>query len=491
MTDREKIAHLLRRFGLGASEAELDYYGKGDLKQAIDLLMAYKDRDDVTDVDPMAYANKQGVVNIKVVQGLEMLRMICTHRPLEEKLTLFWHNHFAVARSKVELSWVMRTHVGILRRNALGSFKTMLKEVSEDPAMLYYLDNQLNVVGKPNENFAREVMELFTLGIGHYTEKDIQEAARAFTGWRYGFGPRLLNEGSPRRRDRFLFASAQHDTGDKTIFGKSGDLSGYDVLDMLCDNPQTARYLTEKAWKWFAYEDGEAAVIDRIAKKYHESGLDNSVLFRSIMEAPEFYSEKSVRRLVKNPIDFAMATVRQLGVGAFVLQAVKDGIANPNLDETTGLNRNLLRSLGPCMAVLQTTTSQGLEYMNPPDVSGWRTGNYWITSATMVERAKWADRLFGAPAAPGGAGPGAPNVGAGRGGGQVNYQAWLLLQRDPTPEGVVESLLSVFDAPLPASKKADLIQEASGMGAVTPRSANEIARKLSRLIFSSPEFQFA
>lgn len=486
MTEREKVAHLLRRFGMGASESEIEYYGKSGLGGAIDLLLAYDKVEDVCAFDPQAFANKQGVVNIRVVQGLEMMRLLCTQRPLEERMTLFWHNHFGVARAKVEPAFAMYNHMATLRANAVGNFGTLLRQVSEDPAMLYYLDNQLNVKGKPNENFAREVMELFTLGIGHYTEKDIQEAARAFTGWRYGVGHRT-NEGAPRRRDRFILVADQHDETDKTIFGKTDNFNGGDVLEMLCKNPQTARYIAKKAWDWFAYENGESAVISRIANKFFASDLDIRVLVRAIMEAPEFYSEKSVRRVVKNPIDFAVVTARQLGVGPFVIQRLKDGLANPDIDETQGVNRALIRALGPCYALLQTTTSQGLEILNPPDVSGWRTGNYWITSATMVERAKWADRLFA-----GGPAVAARNLGGNTGGNrgpQVGYNAWPLFMEDPSPAGVVKSLLSVFDVALPDAKRQKLVEAVPV--AVTAQTASETARRLGKLIFSSPEFQFA
>jgi uncharacterized protein (DUF1800 family) len=486
MTEREKIAHLLRRFGMGASESELEYYGKNGLSGAIDLLLDYDKVEDVCAMDPQAFANKQGTVNIRVIQGLEMMRLLCTQRPLEEKMTLFWHNHFGVARAKVEQAFTMYNHMSTLRLNAIGKFGTLLREVSEDPAMLYYLDNQLNVKAKPNENFAREVMELFTLGIGHYTEKDIQEAARAFTGWRYGTGNRT-NEGSPRRRDRFMFVADQHDETNKTIFGKTGNFNGGDVLAMLCANPQTARYIAKKAWDWFAYENADSKVISRIADKFFSSGLDIRVLVRAIMESPEFYSEKSVRRIVKNPIDFAVVTARQLGAGAFVTQRLKDGLANPDVDPNVGVNRSLIRALGPCYALLQTSTSQGMELLNPPDVSGWRTGNYWITSATMVERAKWADRLFaGGPAVE------ARNLGGNVGGNrgpQVGYNPWPLFADDPSPAGVVKSLLSVFDVTLPESKRQKL--EEAVEGSITQQTASATARRLGKLIFSSPEFQFA
>src|SRR5207245_155413 len=162
--------------------------------------------------------------------------------PLRERLTLFWHNHFATSVAKVRQPGLMQQQNALLRRHALGNFRTLLLEISRDPAMLVWLDSNNNVKGKPNENFARELMELFSLGLGHYTEKDIQEAARAFTGWHTASG-------------EFLFNPAQHDGGSKTVFGKTGDWDGGDIVRLVLDRPQAARFLTRKLYREFIGED--------------------------------------------------------------------------------------------------------------------------------------------------------------------------------------------------------------------------------------------
>ncbi|MCE9559794.1 MAG: DUF1800 domain-containing protein, partial [Armatimonadetes bacterium] len=195
LTEKEKIAHLLRRFAFGASEMELDYYGKNGLQGAIELLLNYAAvTDDFTlDVSEIGIKNN---VQPRTVQIWWLLRMANTKRPLEEKMTLYWHNHFATSAAKVSGAYMMVNQNSIFRNMGMGRFEDLLLEVSKDPAMLFWLDNQDNVKGKPNENFAREIMELFTLGVGNYTEKDIQESARAFTGWRFaarrgeGTGPK-------------------------------------------------------------------------------------------------------------------------------------------------------------------------------------------------------------------------------------------------------------------------------------------------------------
>lgn len=490
LTEKQKVAHLLRRFGLGASEAELEYYGKNGLNGAIQLLLDFDKAPDVVKWDPMEFANKQGTVNIRVMQTLWYARILGTQRPLEEKLTLFWHNHFATSSSKVENSFAMNNHVDVLRTNCMGNFKTFLYDISKNPAMLYWLDNQENVVGKPNENFAREVMELFTLGVDNYTEKDIQEAARAFTGWRYGIGRRVNNQ-SPRRVDRFIYVADQHDNGQKTIFGKTGNFNGDDVLDMLCEKPETAKFIAKKMWEWFAYPNPEPAVLNRIAKTFFDSKLEIRALVKSIMESPEFYGEKSYRQNVKNPIDFALVVARQLGVGQVMIDRVQEGVQNPLKDEQFGVNTKLVRAIGPCFAIHQATTSMGMELMSPPDVSGWRTGNYWITSATMVERVKWADRIFiGGPAVP------AQNIGGNTGNRRapsINFDPWLIFQSDPTPQGVVKSLLSIFDVEMSATQQNQLIEGAKTVssGKINRANSADVARSVTRSIFASPAFQFA
>jgi uncharacterized protein (DUF1800 family) len=489
LTEREKVAHLLRRFAFGASEAELDYYGKGGLSGAIDKLLNYENVEDMVSFDLASFGNANGNINQRVIQGIVAMRLIGTIRPLEEKMTLFWHNHFATSISKVDSPHVMMNHIGTLRTYATDKFGVLLEAISKDPGMIYWLDGQENVSGRPNENFAREVMELFTLGEGNYSEKDVQEAARCFTGWSYGVGSRA-RDNAPRRVDRFRFFADRHDKGNKTVLGETGKMNGEEVLALLCQNEQTAKFITRKLWNWFVYEGADQAVIDRIAKKFYDSKLDIKVLLRTTMESPEFYSEKAVRKVIKNPIDFTVATIRQLGAGQEMVSRIKTAIENDVRNGDNGLNLPLIRSMSPAQATQTSATSMGMEILAPPDVSGWRTGNYWITSATVVERMKWAEKLFGlgarnAPA------PGAINNRGNRG-PQVGFPAYSILG-DCTPEQAVKTLLSVFDAQLPPAKQATLVAAAktASEGAVNGRNANDVAREVCKLLFASPEFQMA
>ncbi|MEQ1821960.1 MAG: DUF1800 domain-containing protein [Fimbriimonadaceae bacterium] len=489
-TERDRVAHLLRRFGLGSSETELEYYGHDGLKGAIDRLLGYQDVPVIGDWDSAAFANKQGVVNIRVAQGLWYGRVLATSRPLEERLTIFWHNHFATSAEKVDSAYAMLRHVDLLRRNCLGKFGTLLSAVSTDPAMIFWLDNNENVVGKPNENFAREVMELFTLGIGHYTEKDIQEAARAFTGWTFGVGQRFVRKAgtAPRRADRFIFDRKSHDGGEKTVFGKTGNFGGEDILESLIKNPQTSLYITQKFLTWFAYPNPETRWVERLAKKFSDSDLDIGTLVRAIMESEEFYSERAANSLIKNPVDFCVATARQLGIGARISASVDDAIANPIVNAENGLNQKALRAIAPAFAVRQSMDSMGMDLMYPPDVSGWKPGSNWITTSTVVERIKWGDRLFLPSAAAIRA-----NVGAqGNRNPSVGYDASEILGGLSDPKDVVAKLVSVFDARISENTNKTLVQSASDemRGTMTRIQANAVAKGVSKLLFASPEFQF-
>lgn len=460
LTDREKCAHLLRRFGLGASEAELDYYLQGGLRGAADRLVNYDATNEGFDLPIEALAGPKNRVAIPAVIGWWILRLIQTRRPLQEKMTLFWHNHFATSAEKVKVPLNMHQQNEIFRRNAVGNFRTLLSEVSKDPAMIVWLDNEYNVAGKPNENFAREVMELFTLGIGHYTEKDIQESARAYTGWTL---KRSAAAQPGQQKAEFVFRPRLHDSGQKVFFGRQGQFDGDDILNMLCDNPRTAEYIAHKMWEFFVYRDPEPEVIARVAGDFRKSGLDIKTLIFSIIDSPEFYSDKAFRAIYKNPVEFSVATARELGLGAFFAP--------------TGNDPQAIRGkLGPMNAINRSLKGMGMQLMYPPDVAGWDQGQAWITSATMVERIGWAERLFGG-------GKTAPIS---------RYSAYGLFAQDPSPEGVARKLVSIFDAPLSEAKVAQLADAARRIsgGTIDESNANRTAATVSKLIFASPEFQF-
>jgi uncharacterized protein (DUF1800 family) len=286
-----------------------------------------------------------------------MAEMLSTDSPLTERMTLFWHNHFTSSLQKVRVPQLIYRQNLLLRRHALGSFGDLLHAASKDPAMLIYLDAATSRRGAPNENFAREVMELFTLGEGRYGERDIKEAARAFTGW--SLDPETLE---------FRYRPHLHDDGVKTILGRSGGFDGDAVLDILLAQPACAEFIAAKLWREFvAGEPAQAdrAELRRIAGVLRETRYDIKSALRALFNSPRFYAPEHRAGLVKSPVELVVGTVRQLGV-------IYDD-ALPFAFAVAGLGQNLLA---------------------PPNVRGWPGGEAWITSATLLARKQFAERLL-------------------------------------------------------------------------------------------------
>ena len=296
-------------------------------------------------------------------EGLElktwwMREMIDSPTPLAERMTLFWHNHFATSQQKVLRAQAMWQQHLLLRQGALGNFKSLLHAVAKDPAMLVYLDGANSRKEAPNENFAREVMELFTLGEasqgGQYTEQDIREAARAFTGWSV-------------ERDDFSFRlrPAFHDMGDKTLLGHHGNLDGDAALDAMLDQPAAARFIVGKLWKEFVSPVPEKVSVERIARHFQSSGYDIGTALSDLFLSDAFWAESSRSSLIKSPVDLVVGTLRQFDF------SYTD--ATPFAMKSAQLGQNLLA---------------------PPNVKGWPGQNDWINASTLLERKRFTDQLF-------------------------------------------------------------------------------------------------
>ncbi|MCC6404327.1 MAG: DUF1800 domain-containing protein [Fimbriimonadaceae bacterium] len=457
----ENVRHLLRRFGLGASATEVEFYGKEGYSRAVELLISTASTDEAFDCALEKFANDQGIIAARSLQARWLTAMIATRRPLVHAMALFWHDHFATSATKVDKPMMMHGQVEILQRQALGSFPDLLRAVSKDPAMLYWLDNHENRKGKPNENFAREVMELFTLGIGHYSEKDVQEAARAFTGWTFrsrGNG-RNINQ---TNLTAFVDRATDHDDGSKTILGSTAPFTGDEVLDLLCRQARTAYYITEKVWGWFAYPEPDPKLVERIAGEWQKKGMVIADLVRLVATAPEFTSDKAKRAIVKNPVQFCVAPMRQLGMGQLAIES---------LAAEGDLRRRA--ALGGLASV--STKAMGMELLYPPDVSGWEGGPGWISSATMVERIKWADKLFG-----------------GRQNPRASQAMMMLYAGNTEPEAFAKRTMEILDAELPATKVTSLVEgvKASAPRGVTAGNIRPAAHEVTKLLFGAPEFQF-
>jgi uncharacterized protein (DUF1800 family) len=281
-------------------------------------------------------------------------RMLATNRPLEEKLALFWHGHFATSEDKVRDYRKMLRQLELFQRHAAGNVRDLLIGVAQDPAMLAFLDAGVNVKGAPNENFAREIMELFTMGVGHYTEADIREAARAFTGWNF-------------RDLTFVVNRDQHDDGDKHVLGRTGRFDGVGVIDIILEQPVTADFVAGKLYRYFVREDPSPALRTRLGAVLRDHGYELAPLLRTIFLSRDFYSPASYAAHIKSPVELVVSTYRKLGLREI------PGVPDFN-EVTSGLGQQLFR---------------------PPTVAGWAQGRAWITPGLLIERGNFArDVLF-------------------------------------------------------------------------------------------------
>lgn len=279
-------------------------------------------------------------------QGWWFRRIVRTKAPLREKMTLFWHDHFATSIQKVKLPVLMLRQNELFRSHALGDFRQLTRDIVMDPAMMMYLDLQQSEKGKPNENFAREVMELFTLGEGNYTENDIREAAKAFTGYRID---RLSGKAEHNRK--------RWDASQKTIFGKRGAFDGQGVVDLIFEQPAVAPFLVRKLWEYFVYESPPKAAVDALAPLFRRSGYRVEPVLKAIFLSREFYSETAIRSQIKSPVQFLVQMLKQLEI-----EKIPDGF--------------------PMLAQQQL----GQVLFMPPNVAGWDWGQAWINTNTLLTR---------------------------------------------------------------------------------------------------------
>ena len=276
-------------------------------------------------------------------------RMLTTHRPLEEKMALFWHGHFATSEEKVRDYRKMLRQLELFQRHATGNFRDLLIGVARDPAMLAFLDAGVNVKGAPNENFAREIMELFTMGVGHYSETDIREAARAFTGWNFQDLAFVVN------RDR-------HDAGDKTVLGRTGRFEGVAVIDIILAQPVTAEFVASKIYRFLVREDVSPALRARLGAVLRDHRYAIAPLLQTILLSRDFYSSASYATRIKSPVELAVSTYKKLGLTEI------PGVPDFN----------------------ETTSALGQQLFRPPTVAGWAQGRSWITPGLLIERGNFA-----------------------------------------------------------------------------------------------------
>ncbi len=296
---------------------------------------------------------KEQLRNLQQMRGQWIQRMAKGPHPLQEKLTLFWHGHFATSAVKVRDAYFMWKQIETFRELGSGDWLTLLEAVATDPAMLVWLDQAQSRKQHPNENFARECMELFTLGEGHYTEKDVTEAARAMTGWSLD-----------RINEKYIYRPFAHDTGTKTILGKTGNFDGRDVLEIIVAQPQSARFISGKLWKFFASENPDKALIDALADAFRSNGNHFKPLLHTMFRSEEFYSDTVVANQVKSPVQWLVGSIRFLD-----------------------------RPMPPPIVSTEMLKTLGQDLLVPPNVKGWDGGVSWITTNTLLARYNQAATL--------------------------------------------------------------------------------------------------
>ncbi len=478
-----RIEHLLRRAGFGARPDELDAYGAMSIPQAIDTLVNYDRIPD--DVD--GFIGKAGYVNTtirgqfspqsNIVDSRQrwLFRMVHSERPLQEKMTLFWHNHFATGYTKIAGTYGategarylaakasedpggVRGQIEMLRDNALGNFRDILTSIAKDTAMLVFLDGRTNTKAKPQENFAREIMELFTVGVGNYTEADVYAGARVFSGWNLQ-RPGAATDGS--QHYEFSYLAGQHDTtaktfsfpvyadGNKTIAARSaadGMQDGVDLINALAGSPNTARYLATKLYRFFVSEFGAVNVtfVNRVASVYLQSRYDMKAVMREVLLSPELWDESAYFARYAWPVEFVVRALKDIGWVGFSVNDALTPLAN-----------------------------MGQILFEPPDVSGWDAGQTWFSTSAMLARMNFASSL-------------------------ATNQKFNLATAAKSASKTPEALLSYFSdalvsASFDSSATTELTNYLRATGTWTGSDAQLQAKApgLVHLIAGSPEYQF-
>lgn len=365
--------HLLNRTGFGAPPAAVTEFSRLSREAAVERLLAsarttptlqppeqeFTSPAQIREIKQFSEEEKKAFQRSQFLKGAELRgwwlqEMLQTPSPLTERMTLFWHNHFVSSQQKVKSGRLMLEQNLLLRRHALGHFGELLHAVAKDPAMIIYLDAATNRKGQPNENFAREVMELFTLGEGNYSEQDIKEAARAFTGWSID-----------RETGKYRWRAAMHDAGEKTVLGNRGNFDGDAVLDLLLRQAATAEFISGKLWREFVSPAPDPAQVRQIARVFRSTGYDIRQALRALLLSEGFWSPRNRGVLVKSPVDLVVGSMRTLEID------VRDSL--------------------PLVFV---TRNLGQDLMAPPNVKGWPGGNAWINASTLLARRQFIERLL-------------------------------------------------------------------------------------------------
>ncbi len=380
------MAHLMRRAGFGASRDELEQRVAQGYETVVEDLLHPGNANAMPDDVIRRYHSEMGEMReLNSAGAYWMYRMVTTDNQLEEKLALFWHGLFATGYAKLNQASALTNQINTFRRHALGSFRTILVELSKDPAMIIWLDNHDNHKGDINENYGRELLELFSMGIGNYTEDDVKECARAFTGWTLGNAEYMSTRASrdsiwpySRINWHFNYREYDHDDGEKTFLGHTGNFNGDDIIDIIVQQEATARFVSTRLFQYFAADEvdeaGEA-VIEEMMQSYFASDYEIRSVLRTLFNSNYFKSEDARFARVKGPVELVVGAVRMAGT-----------YQNP----TFGADQ-----------LARQTMYMGQGIFQPPSVEGWHEGAEWIDSGALVERVNFVGQELGDPSHPG------------------------------------------------------------------------------------------
>ena len=393
-TNVELIAHLMRRAGFGANRPELEARAARGYEATVEELLNPTDEQRLSDyLIRRFHPELSGMMGPQAPGENWLYRMATTTAPLQEKMTLFWHGIFATGYNKVIHGKALSDQTRMFRKHAMGDFRTLLLELSRDPAMIIWLDNQDNHKGAINENYGRELLELFSMGVGNYTEQDIKECARAFTGWTIA-NLEYMELRSQRDSDwpygriswHFEYHPEDHDEGEKEFLGERGNFDGEDIIDIICKQPATARFISRHMYSFFVADEppvpewpytppADPQAIDLLSQAYFDSGYNIGAMLRVLFNSDFFNAPEARYAKVKSPVELVAGVLRLTGE-----------FDRPRYE-------------------IQERYSQA-SYMgqilnNPPSVEGWHTGTDWLNSGSLVERINFASKQIGDAGKPG------------------------------------------------------------------------------------------
>jgi uncharacterized protein (DUF1800 family) len=451
LTGLELIAHLYRRAGFGATREQLEASLTQGYEATVEELLHPEAQPELEeDLIFRYYIDMKESRQIEPAQSYWAYRMISTQRPLEEKMTLFWHGLFATGFAKLNNAMVMVDQIAMLRKHCLSDLRTILVELSRNPAMISWLDNQENTNDVHNENYGRELLELFSLGIGNYTEDDVKNCARAFTGWTLK-NPIPGAQPYGRHPWKFEFRPDLHDYGEKEFLGQRGNFDGGDIVDIIVGQPAAARFIASRLHNFFVSDQPDEAAIEELANVYLQSQYDIREVMRALLLSPWFRSRQAYFAKVKSPAEHVIGITRLVEDFQYPRWGIRD--------------------------VALECRYMGQDLLNPPSVEGWHTGKEWIDTGILVERVNFAAAQVGDTTKP----------------GVRKIIGRLRAMGDLSPPAFVDACLDLF-GPIEVSETArnallDFARKGGDLRLDSDQAGEQRVAEMLQLIVATREFQ--